>query len=356
MKFNKKIAKEFLEIPSVSGREEIITKKIIDNINEYGLELSFDNLGSILAYKKTNNKNAKTLMIDAHMDEVGFMVTDITKNGLISFESIGGVWNSLLNITRLRVWKDDFSNSYSGVVSWPGINTHKKEGKVPEIDKMFLDIGASSKEEVKNWGISKGNVITFDVRTEFNGNRVISKAVDDRLGVLLNLEIIKYISNKNFDFNIGVCFSVQEETGLVGGRLSAFKLNPDLAMIIDVSPTIKFPIEAEPKGILGGGTMLRHKDARTIYSRKIIEYLRKLLKENKIKYQNYFSLGGTNAGSIHISREGIPIIPIGLVARNLHSGSSIFDVNDFIETMKLIKVILEDLSSSEIEELGSYDN
>ncbi len=351
MKINKNTLTTLLNAPGISGREEYITEIVKKAIKKNGLELSYDKLGSIWGTKKSSNSKAKTILIDAHMDEVGFMVTNINKRGFISIEPMGGVWGQTLNTQRLRVWNDDFSKSYVGVIEWPGTNSHQKTGGAVKIENMLLDIGAESDEEVKKWGISVGSPITFDSEAEINGNRVISKAIDNRLGVYSVLEIMNFIKDKTFDYNIVVGCTVQEENGLIGARTSSYMIDADLALVIDVSPATDFPAGSQPKGILGEGTMLRHKDARTIYSRNIIEYLRKLLKANDIKYQDYFSLGGTNAGNIHLSKEGIKTIPIGLVARNLHTASTVFDLRDLEETLKLLEAILNDLNSNKIGKL-----
>ncbi len=264
---------------------------------------------------------------------------------------MGGVWSQILNTQRLRVWTNDFSKSYVGVIEWPGTNSHQGVGGNVKIENMLLDIGAESDKEVEKWGINIGSVITFDSEAEFNGNRVISKSVDNRLGVYSVMEIINYIKDKTFDYNIIVGCTVQEETGLTGARTSAYMHDADLAVVIDVSPAVDFPRGEFPKGVLGEGTMLRHKDARTIYSRNIIDYLRKLIKANDIKSQDYFSQGGTNAGNIHLSKDGIKTIPIGLVARNLHTSSTVFDMRDLEATLDLLEALLEDLNSSKINKL-----
>ncbi len=351
MKINKNILTTVLNTPGVSGREEVIREIVKKAIKKNGLELSYDKLGSIWGTKKSTNPKAKTILIDAHMDEVGFMVTAISKNGFLSLEPMGGIWSATLNTQRLRVWNDDFSKSYVGVIEWPGTNSHQGTGGNVKIEDMLLDIGAESDEEVKKWGITVGSPITFDSQVEFNGYRVISKAIDNRLGVYSVLEIMDFIKDKTFDYNIVVGCTVQEENGLVGARTSSYMIDADLAIVIDVSPATDFPAGQEPKGILGKGTMLRHKDARTIYSRSVIEYLRKLMKDNDIKYQDYFSLGGTNAGNIHLSKDGIKTIPVGLVARNLHTASTVFDMRDLEETLKLLEVLLNDISSNKINKI-----
>lgn len=348
MKLNKKVLKELLEAPGISGREDKVYSIVKKHIKKNGLELETDNLGSIWGVKKSSNKNAKTMLIDAHMDEVGFLVTQISDNGFLSIVTVGGVWNQTLNTQRLNVWTEDHSKFYTGVTLWPGSNTHAKTGSAPKIEKMLVDIGATSKKEVEKWGIVVGSSVTFEGEAIFNGDRVITKAADNRVGVSMVLEIMDYIKDKEFDFNIVVGSSVQEENGLVGARTSSFMIEPDIAMVIDVSPANDFPAGEQPKGVLGAGTMLRHKDRATVYTQDTIQYLKSLMKKNDIKYQDYISLGGTNAGVIHLSREGVKTIPLGIVARSLHTASTVFDKRDYEETLKLIELILSDINSNKI--------
>ncbi len=349
MKINKNMLTKLLEAPGISGREDFISEILKTQMKKYGFEIERDNIGSVWGIKKSKNKNAKLLMIDSHMDEIGFLVSAIDKNGFISFEEQGGIWNQSLNSQRLRVWSSDYKKSFSGVVLFPNSNPHKGIGRAPSIDKMILDIGATSKEEVLKWGIKIGDQITFDTKTEINGNRVITKAADNRVGVSMVVDTMKFISENEFDYDIMIGASVQEEVGLRGARTSTYKFNPDLAIVIDISPANDFSGgEFESNGKLGKGTMLRHKDASTIYSKFVVDYLRRIIKSKRINYQDYFSRGGTNAGVIHLWKEGRPVIPLGIVARSLHTGSTVFDLNDYEETTKLIEFILSDLNSNKI--------
>ncbi len=348
MKLNKTLLTKFLNAPGIPGREELISEMLEKEIKKNKLEIERDNLGSIWGIKKSINKNAKTLLIDAHMDEVGFMVTSIDDRGFIYFQNQGGVWNKTMISQRLRVWSNNYKKSYSGIVLIPGANTHQQNGVTPTIDKLILDIGASSKDEAMNMGVKPGSVITFDTTAEFNKNRVISKAADNRVGVTMIAQLMKFIGENEFDYNIVIGGSTQEEVGLRGARTSSYKFNPDLAMVIDVSPAMDIPSPKPVEGIVGEGTMIRHKDASTIYPHKAIDYISKIAKTNKIKTQDYFSKGATNAGIIHLMNEGRTVLPFGIVARNLHTGSTVFDINDYEETLKLIELILKDLNANKI--------
>lgn len=351
MTINKKELKNFLELPGISGNESLVSDKLKEIIVNNKLELKRDNLGSIWGYKKSKNPNAQTLMIDAHMDEIGFVVLGITKTGFIKFQEQGGIWPTSLTLQRLRVYSLDLKDSFSGVVCFSNdFNPHSSKGKVPKIEGMLLDIGADSDKEVKDWGIGIGSIMTFDTKVEFNGNRVIGKSADNRAGVYIISELMKYISNKVFDFHIAIGASVQEEVGLRGAKTSTFLFNPDLAFVIDISQSNDIP-KNKNEGSIGFGTMLRHKDALAVYPKRTTSYIKKILELNKIKYQDYFSQGGTNAGIIHISNSGIPVLPFGFLARNLHTGSSVFDLSDLEDTLKLLVKILDDLDYSKIKKL-----
>ena len=348
---NKKLLFELMELPGVSGEEHKIAEIIEKHAKKYNFEIVKDNLGSIFALKKSNNKDAKTILIDAHMDEVGFIVMGIKDNGFIEIDAKGGIWKHSLAYQRLRVWDDNAENSYSGVVSFnrPPL-PNSAPSPIPDIDKLLVDIGASSKEEVEKLGISVGNQITFDTKIEENGNRIIGKAIDDRAGIALIIELMEAISHKDYEFNVLLGGTVQEEVGLRGARTITYKTNPDLAITVDVSASQDIPAKSS-KGSLGEGTILRHKDAYTITPKRVIIYLEELFKKNKIKYQDYFSQGGTNAGIIHMSGEGIITVPLGILARNLHTGSSVMDKRDYEETSKALQAMLDDLTNKKIKEL-----
>ncbi|RLA68288.1 MAG: hypothetical protein DRQ78_01205 [Epsilonproteobacteria bacterium] len=216
---------------------------------------------------------------------------------------------------------------------------------------MMFDIGAVDKKQVqKEFELNIGNVVTFDYPSEQNGDRVIAKSLDDRAGVAILLETLDFIKNTSFDYDIYIGASSQEEVGLRGARTSAYKINPDLAIVVDVSPSNDLPTD-EQTGTLGKGTILRHKDSCYLTDKYIIKYIRDLSTKHNIKIQDYFGTGCTNAGILHLSNNGIKTIPLGLLARGLHTGSSIIDMNDYEETKKLLKEVLTDLNIKTINKI-----
>lgn len=344
----KKIIKKYMELPGVSGHEQSIVKVLENRMKDLKFEIERDNLGSIFAIKKVNKspEKAQTLLIDAHMDEVGFEVTGITKNGLLKFEEHGGIHREVLTGTKLLVWG---KTKLSGIVLLEKPNPLTGKLQQPEIDKLLIDIGASSKDEVLNMGVDLGTQITFQDDVAFQGNRVIGKAADNRVGVAMIDELLTYIAKNKFDYNIIIGASVQEEVGLRGARTSTNKFKQDLTFVIDVSPSNDMHGEIKSEGSLGAGTMIRYKDALMVYPKVAINYIKKISKKNEIKTQDYFSQGGTNAGIIHLSNEGGVVIPLGIVARNLHTSASVFDISDYDETLKLAKCMLENLTTKKIK-------
>ncbi len=339
---NKELIKKIIEIDGVSGREENVVDFIKNYFSSKNIEYGRDSNGSLYYVFRSKNKNAKKILIDAHIDEIGFFVTKINENGLINIESQGGI--KFENIVSQGITLINSENK-----KFNGVILNQKENK--KIENVIVDLGFKDKKEIENENIKNGDRIIFNSETIFNKNRVIGKSIDNRIGTYILIKTIEYILENNFEYEIMVLFSTQEEVGLRGVRGATYKFNPELAIVVDVSPVLNFKSENEPTGKLGAGTILRHLDYYTIYSRKIINYLKNIIEKNKINYQNYISLGGTNAGIIQLIREGIPIIPIGLVARNIHSNYGIFDLDDLEQTIKLIKIILNDLNDKKINNL-----
>lgn len=348
---DKTLLKKLMQMPGLPGEEYKVAETIRQEAEELNFEIITDNLGSTFAVKKSKKKDAPKMMIDAHMDEVGFTVMSVEKNGLIRFEEKGGIWKHSLAYQRMRVWDMKLENSFSGVVTFnrPPL-PQSAPSPLPNIDKLHIDIGAKTAKEVKEWGIHPGSTITFDTQIDENGDRIIGKAVDNRAGVSLMIETMRYLSSQELDYDVYIGGTVQEENGLKGARTMTYKIKPDIAAVIDISPAKDIPVSIG-KGTIGKGTFIRHKDAYTIYPKIVTTYLEDLFKSEKIKYQHYFSDGGTNAGMVHTSREGVITFPFGFLARNLHIGSTVMDMNDYEETLKALKAFLNKMDAKTIKGL-----
>ncbi len=342
---------KYLELPGIAGNEEMILREFKKDIKKIGFDYVVDNLGSTYAVKKSKQKNAKKIMVDSHIDEVGFAVSEIDEKGIISFSDVGGFWPMTLLTNRVAVWSTK-EKKYPGTILAP--SPHLLKGDVwkqmPDLEKdMKIDIGLKNAQEAKELGIRVGSQITFDSESKVMlNNKIVGKSLDNRIGVFICLEILETLKDVELPYDLYIGASVQEEVGLRGARTAVKLIKPDFAFVVDVSPSADFGNLSGP-GRLGNGTLIRYLDASTISNPKIIDWQRNLAKSNKIKTQNFFSLGGTNAGIIHVSNNGVLTAQNGLVARSIHSPSGVVDLSDVEETIKFMVLELKTINDEIID-------
>ncbi len=309
----KELIKSLVESFGPSGYEESVTTKIRELITEYVDEITMDALGNLIAHKKGNGKK---IMFSAHTDEIGIVATHVDDKGFIRFQSIGG-----LNILTLIGNRVRFSNGAIGV-----IGKEKGELKDLSLDKLFIDIGADTKISAQE----KVNVGDFGIiHREFCdlGRRVIAKSLDDRIGCAVLIEALKQSQNSPHDLYF--VFSTQEEVGLRGARTSAYQINPDLGIALDVTLTGDTPEAPRMDIALGNGAGIKVKDSSLITHPKVKQLMIKLAKDKGIKYQlEVLERGGTDGGAIHLSRAGVPSGTISIPCRYVHSASEMVDMDD----------------------------
>lgn len=327
-----------------SGAEVEISEVITDFANKNGFIPIKDNMGNIIIQKSAKNPDLPTIMLDAHMDEIGMIVSFIDEDGFLKFETLGGINpQTLLNQKVEIVGKDDYI--YKGVIgSKP---PHKMEAaerdRVIKTKDMFIDIGASNKEEAEK-KTPIGSYITFCSKFDkLENDIVISRNLDDRIGVAVMLEAMK---NTKYDGPIYGVASVQEEVGLVGARPATYKINPDIAIALDVTVAGDHPgiqlSEAPVK--CGDGPVIVLKDGGFIPDAGLVEELERVAKTFDIKYQKEVSGGGTTNGAvIQFQREGIPTATISVATRYIHSPVSAASMKDIQAMMKLITGYLDNL-------------
>ncbi|CRX37203.1 / pepA / Glutamyl aminopeptidase /:76009 Forward [Candidatus Hepatoplasma crinochetorum] len=335
--------KELLKIPGLSGYESKIIEFLKKEFTNFGYSYKRDNLGSIIFFKKNNNKNSKIkkVVIDAHIDEVGFLITNLNDDGTVIIESIGGINLKFMQTQTFEIWDLDFKNKYLGILTFPN-----QDDKNLDLEKAILDLGFRNKKDLLNHNINIGSSVTFPDFFQENEKSILAKSIDNRLGTYIALNIAKDFAKKDLKFDLQFIFSVQEEVGLRGARTAIYNQNPDLVIVVDISPAYDIDQKGPPYGILGEGTMLRHKDVYTIYKKEVIVFLRNLFERNNIKYQDYFSFGGTNAGIIQLIKEGIFVLPFGLCARNIHTSLAIVDKKDLLETEKGLRVLINKMNEN----------
>ncbi|NLW14864.1 MAG: M42 family metallopeptidase [Erysipelothrix sp.] len=330
------------QIDGVSGHEVNVTKYLEKEYKAMGYEVIYDNLGSIAAFKKSKVKDAPKVMVLGHMDEVGFLVKDITSTGVLKIHPVGGWFSQTLLAHRVQVTNRNgqvFKGSIGSIP--PHMLSPQDRAKPMEIDQMIVDIGATSKEELLSWGVQIGDMVVVNGPFEkLNDKRILAKAFDNRYGCVMGLDLLDELKDQDLPFDLYVGASVQEEVGLRGAQTMTNLINPDYAIILDCSPA-NDALDAKAQGRLGDGILIRMMDGSMIANKDLIHELVDVCVENKIKHQYYFSNGGTDAGIVHKSGTGVPTVTCCVVARNIHTSASILDTDDYLNAKHAILKLLE---------------
>ncbi|MCS4485318.1 M42 family metallopeptidase [Staphylococcus americanisciuri] len=288
-----------------------------------------DRMGGFYGVKKSAKPNAQRVMVAAHMDEIGFMITEITPHGFIKFTALGGVANDIWQGQRLKILTQQ-DEEIVGVVA--NIPKHFRTGQesAPKIEDLLLDIGASSVDEVKARGISIGDpIVPHTELLQLSEHRFAAKAWDNRYGCVIAIELLEQLKDVELDFDLYVGANVQEEVGLRGARVAANLIEPDIAFIVDCSPANDMKGRHGLSGVLGDGALLRIKDGTMLLKPSFKQFLIDVAEAHDIKYQYYISPGGTDGGAIHQSGIGVPTAVIGVCARYIHSSDAVFDIRDY---------------------------
>lgn len=313
------LLEKLVSCDSASGSEDRISKLIEEEIKDYVDEISRDALGNLIAHKKGGGMK---LMFAAHMDEIGVVVTFIDEKGFLRFSNVGGLYTKELVGRRVR-----FSNGITGVIYT------ELENKNIQMSKMYIDIGAKDKEDAEK-KVSVGDTAVFDGGFVKNGTRIISKALDNRAGCYALIEAAKKIRTDN---DIYFVFTTQEEIGLRGARTAAYAISPDAAVAVDVTDTGDTPEGEKIAAKLGGGAAVKVMDRSIICDSDIRCTLIELAKKNNILYQlEIMTDGGTDAGVIHLTKDGIKTGGISIPVRYIHTPSEMADESDISAAVELI--------------------
>ncbi len=325
----------------ISGYEGEVSNIIKEELEDYVDEVKVDRMGNIICVK---NGSEFTQMIAAHMDEIGFMVKYIEESGYLRITPIGG-WFSQSALNQ-RVILHGKKGKVLGVLGCkpPHFMKDDERKKVIEIRDMFIDIGAESKDEVKEWGIDIGTPVTIDRDCKRLGKFITGKAMDDRAGVAVMIEALKRTKTDATVFAVG---TVQEEVGLKGARTSAYRITPDVALALDTAPSTDFPgaenVKIDVK--LGKGPVITVADASgrgLIAPKRILDWLVETAERNKIEYQLEVGEGGTtDATAIHLTKEGIPTGVISVPARYIHTPVEVISLKDLDVSAELVARALE---------------
>lgn len=333
---------EITQIDGVSGHEKNVAHYLKTEYEKMGYDVLYDQLGSITAFKKSKQENAPKVMLLGHMDEVGFLVKDITETGVLKLHPVGGWFSQTLLAHRVNV-TNRYGEVFKGTIGSipPHMLSPQDRAKPMEIAQMAVDVGAQDKEEVLSWKIQVGDMVVVDGPFEkLNEKRLLAKAFDNRYGCVMGLDILNSLKDKDLPFDLYVGASVQEEVGLRGATTITNMINPDYAIVLDCSPA-NDALDKNAQGKLGAGVLIRMMDGSMIANKDLIHELVDVCVENDIKHQYYFSNGGTDAGAVHKSNMGVSTVTACIVARNIHTSSSILDVEDYLAAKKAILKLLE---------------
>ncbi len=347
-----KLLKELTLLDAAPGYEREVRNYMRKAMEKSGCEIIQDGLGSIFAVKKSKTKNAPKVMFAGHMDEVAFMITGYTKHGLLKFVPLGGWWNQTMLAQRVTITNAN-GKKLPGVISSiaPHLLTPELLKKPFEIKSMMIDCGFEDEADAKKH-VEIGAFVTPRVEFEELGkHRLLSKAFDNRYGCAIALEILNELKDVELDVDLYIGATVQEETGLRGATTAANLINPDFFIAVDSSPARDTSGDMEELGRLGKGFLVRIHDRTMILNQNVKNFAIENAQAVKANYQFYTSPGGTDAGAVHISNQGVLSIVLGIPSRNIHTHSSIMDLRDYDAAYKTAISMLKNLNAKQIEEL-----
>ncbi|GAE86898.1 M42 family metallopeptidase [Acetivibrio straminisolvens] len=336
------LIKELTELNGVSGNEDEVRKFIKAEAEKYADSITEDSMGNLICYKKGMSSKYR-VMLSAHMDEVGFMVTGY-EDGLLKFASIGGIDERILPGKRVLVG----DKRIPGVIGSKPIHLQEKieRGNNIKQKNMYIDIGAEKKEEAEKLA-PLGEYIAFhSPYTEFGDGCIKAKALDDRIGCAILLEILK----ETYRFDLYVCFTVQEEIGLRGAGIAAFRVNPDIAIVVEGTTCSDVPgaREHEYSTVMGQGAALTVMDRTSYPNKRLVEFMYKTAIDKNIPVQyKQTTTGGNDAGKIQLTREGVVVASVSVPCRYIHSPVSVMNRRDYESCLKLVKAVLDEMGSNE---------
>ncbi|MDW4506833.1 MULTISPECIES: M42 family metallopeptidase [Priestia] len=329
--------KTLTELPGAAGNEHQVRSFMRSQIEPLVDEVIQDGLGSLFGVRYNEEKGPK-VMVAGHMDEVGFMVTSVTDKGMLRFQTLGGWWSQVLLAQRVHVVTQ--KGPITGVIASipPHLLDESQRNKPMAIKNMMIDVGADSKQEVAEMGIRPGDQIVpiCPFTPMANEKKILAKAWDNRYGCGLAIELLKEVKNEKLPNILYSGATVQEEVGLRGAQSAANMIKPDLFYALDASPANDTSGDKNAFGQLGKGVLLRIFDRTMVTHRGMREFILDTAETNSIPYQYFVSPGGTDAGRVHTSNNGVPSAVIGVCSRYIHTHASMIHVDDYAAAKELL--------------------
>jgi len=345
------ILKDLSEAIGVSGQEDAVRKLILEQIKDHSSDITIDAIGNLTAVQRSREARPMRVMLAAHMDEIGFMVTGIEGNGLIRFTNVGGVDDRILPGLRVKIGE----KQVPGVIIWKPI--HKgRDQSVVKLDNLRIDIGAADKGGASS-RIKPGDRIAFDSQfMEMSDTVLRGKAFDDRVGCSLLVDVLQA---GPYAVDVLAAFTVQEEIGLRGAKVAAQRLQPDMAIILEGTTAHDLPdpvadaddpLVKNPGCKMGAGPVLTVMDRSMITPPQLLRFARDLADASSIPYQLKTALGGgTDGGAIHLANAGVPSLVLSMPCRYIHSPAALLNIHDYNNMLKLVQAMLNHLTADFLE-------
>lgn len=339
---DKKLLERLCNANGISGDESAIRDIIISEIKNSGAEYYIDNMGNLIAFKKGKQTPEKKLLISAHMDEVGFIVTHITSDGYLKFDEVGGIDRRVVLGKSVTVGKD-----INGVVIAAPMHllTSDQRDSIPKFENMYIDIGVSNRTEAEKY-VSLGDSIQFDCDFMWQDDIITGKAIDDRAGCAIMIEMI----NSQLEYDTYFSFVVQEEVGLRGAKCAAFTVEPDFAIVAESTTAADIPNVPDEKKVcyVGNGAVISFMDRRTIYDKHLVlQAMECADDEIQVQYKQAVA-GGNDAGAIQTSKGGVRTLAVSIPCRYLHSSCGLISAKDLNSTKLVIQKMADKILSNSL--------
>lgn len=324
----KHLIQKLTETFSPSGYEAAIREVIQAEVEPLADEIRIDPLGSLIVRKGTKSKDGKRIMVAAHMDEIGLIATHIDENGFVRFTGIGGIRPQALTGSRVR-----FVNGVAGVI---GVERLTDPTKAPTLEQCFIDVGATSRDDCP---VKVGDVCGFERPFLDLGKRLVAKSMDDRIGCAVAIETLRALQETPHE--VYFVFTTQEEVGVRGATASAFGVDPEVGLAVDVTMTGDTPKGAKMEVALGKGPAVKVKDSGMLADPRLVDWMVRTAEKAQIPYQREVLEGGsTDARAIQLTRAGVPAGCLSIPCRYVHTPSEMVDYEDVQNAVKLLTALL----------------
>lgn len=340
------LLKKMCALDGVSGNEEKVREFIRAKAASYADEIKEDSIGNLIVFKKGENRREESLMVCAHMDEVGLIIKEITADGYLKFDFVGGIDRRVVIGKRVLIGE----KRIPGIIGLKAVHLTTKEErkKAPKLSELCIDIGCEKRAKAEKL-IKFGDFAVFDSDVKMLGeHRIKARAIDDRFGCAVMLRLLE----EELHYDTWFVFTVQEEVGCRGAVSASYTVNPKLALVLESTTAADIPSSEGASRVcsLGGGAVIGCMDGGAIYDKSLFSLLRNIAEEKGIKWQMKSRVaGGTDASRVHVSREGVRTTSLSLPTRYIHSPSCVADIRD----MEAVLSLARELVNCEEEKLNA---